>query len=184
MLSFYLAVLNTSEERDRITYLYDKYHQLLLKFAVKILGDNGAAEDAVHDTFIAAIESDRKILMQEEVNFRNWSVTVVKRKCFDILRRQKRLGYAAQLDMDAVSELTSDDVPLDIQIANREDYERLVDCIAELEPLNRQILEMKYMHELSFDEICAKLNMTFPQVNGRLTRTREKIKKMFGKKEG
>jgi len=183
MLMMYLTALDTSEERDRLSYLYDKYYQLLIKTALKILGDIGLAEDAVHETFLAAIESDKKIYLQDEVNFRNWSVIVVRSKCYDILRKKNKSENAVQLDADDTPELESNELPLDIQITNREDYEKLTVCIAELEPLNRHILEMKYVLGMSFEKICSELNMTFPQVNGRLARTRAKLKSMF-EKEG
>ena len=183
MLMFYLSALDTPEERDRLAYLYEKYYRLLNKTALKILGAMDFAEDAVHETFLAAIEGDQKIYLQDEVNFRNWSVIVVKNKCYDIIRRKKKLDNAVRLDADNASELESNDLPLDIQITNRDDYEKLLACIEELEPMNRQILEMKYVLEMPFEKICSELNMTFPQVNGRLARTRAKIKEMF-EKEG
>jgi DNA-directed RNA polymerase specialized sigma24 family protein len=74
MLSFYIAALETDEERDGIKDLYERYHQLLMKVALKIVRSSDLAEDAVHETFLAAIEDKGKIILQPAVNFRNWSV--------------------------------------------------------------------------------------------------------------
>jgi RNA polymerase sigma factor (sigma-70 family) len=80
-----------------------------------------------------------------------------------------------------MSNVPSEDPPLDWEIIQKDNQAFFMKCLAELEPLNRQILEMKYVRGMSFDQICSELNMTFPQVNGRLARTRAKIKVLFDK---
>jgi RNA polymerase sigma-70 factor (ECF subfamily) len=183
MLAFYISALDSEEERDKFAYLYERNYRLLMKVARKILRSEELAEDAVHDTFIAVLERKEKFLSLDAVNFRNSCVIVIRNKCIDILRRNKPLKGAAELDAENAPEPASDDPPIDAQIATQDEYARLLASIAELEPLNRQILEMKYVREMSFEEICSELNMTFAQVNGRLARTRAKVKSLF-EKEG
>jgi RNA polymerase sigma-70 factor (ECF subfamily) len=183
MLFILLTALETEEERDKLTYLYERYYQQFVKTAYKIVRSQEVAEEVVHDAFVAAIERKEKFLSLDAVNFRNLCVRVIRNKCIDILRRNKPLSGAMPLDSDDTPELSSDDDPFDLRVANQEDYARLMDCIAKLEPLNKQILEMKYVHGLTFERICAELGMTFPQVNGRLTRSRAKVKYLFEKGE-
>jgi RNA polymerase sigma-70 factor (ECF subfamily) len=179
-----MAALETDEERYNLKDLYERYHQLLMKVALKIVRSPDLAEDAVHETFLAAIEDKNKIFSQSSVNFRNWSVIVVRNKCFDILREYKNFDDSVRLESESgtdMSDVPSDDAPLDRELIQRDDKAILMKCLAELEPLNRQILEMKYVRGMSFAEICSELNMTFPQVNGRLARTREKVKMLLEK---
>jgi RNA polymerase sigma-70 factor (ECF subfamily) len=62
MLAFYMAALETDEERDKLADLYQRYHQLLTKAALRIVKSPDLAEDAVHETFVAAIEDKGKII--------------------------------------------------------------------------------------------------------------------------
>jgi RNA polymerase sigma-70 factor (ECF subfamily) len=184
MFSIYIAALETDAERDRLKELYERYHQLLMKVALKIVRSPDLAEDAVHETFLAAIEGKNKIFSQSAVNFRNWSVIVVRNKCFDILRENKNFDDSSRSDTESgtdMSDIPSNDVPVDLELIQQDEKAILLKCLAELEPLNRQILEMKYMRGMSFADICSELNMTFPQVSGRLARTREKVKAMLEK---
>jgi RNA polymerase sigma-70 factor (ECF subfamily) len=181
MLALYTSALETDEERDRFAYLYEKNHRLLMKVAYKILRSHESAEEAVHDAFVAVLERKEKFLSLDAINFRNLCVRIVRNRCIDILRRNKPLKDAISSDAEDAPELPTGETPFDLLIVTGEEYARLMDCIAELEPLNRQILEMKYVHEMSFKEICSELGMTFPQVNGRLARTRVKVKALFGK---
>jgi RNA polymerase sigma-70 factor (ECF subfamily) len=184
MLGLYIAALDTEDERDRLRELYDRYHKLLMKVAFKIVRSPDLAEDAVHETFLAAIEDKNRIFLQSAVNFRNWSVIVVRNKCFDILREYKNFDDSVRLESESgtdMSDIPSDDAPVDRGLIQGDEKAILMKCLAELEPLNRQILEMKYVRGMSFAEICSELNMTFPQVNGRLARTREKVKAMLEK---
>jgi len=183
MLFILLSALETEEERDKLTVLYERYYQLFVKTAYKIVRSEAIAEEVAHDVFVTAIERKEQFLSLDAVNFRNLCVRVIRNKCIDILRRNKPLSGAIPLDSDDTPEFSSDDGAFDLQIANQEEYSRLKDCIAQLEPLNKQILEMKYVHGLSFERICSELGMTFPQVNGRLTRSRAKVKHLFEKGE-
>ncbi|MDR2356582.1 MAG: sigma-70 family RNA polymerase sigma factor [Oscillospiraceae bacterium] len=182
MLTFYISALESDGERDRFAYLYEQNFRLLTKAAYRILRSNELAEEAVHDAFVRVLERKEKFLSLDAVNFRNLCVRIVRNRCIDILRRGKPLKDAVRLDAEGAPELASGEAPSDLRIETREDYERLMDCVAELEPLSRQILEMKYIHGMSFADICSELGMTFPQVNGRLARTRAKVRAAFEKR--
>jgi RNA polymerase sigma factor (sigma-70 family) len=81
--------------------------------------------------------------------------------------------------MDDSPEFADNSEPFDLRMIQQEDYDRLMECIGELDPINRQILEMKYMLGMSFAKICDELGMTLAQVNSRLERTRQKVRKLL-----
>jgi RNA polymerase sigma-70 factor (ECF subfamily) len=181
MLMMYLSMLDTDVERDKLTYFYSKHKGLLMRIALDMLKSHEEAENAVHDTFVAAIEHRDEILTKTEIDFRNWSVIVIKRKCLNIIRSNRRYNNAVPLDDGESPEIASDETPIDLIVERKMDYERLIDCISELDGINRQILEMKYILDMSFKEICSELNMTLSQVNSRLERVRQKIRMKYGK---
>jgi RNA polymerase sigma-70 factor (ECF subfamily) len=158
MLSIYLAALDTQEERDKLTFLYENYKELLRNAAMKILRDRESADDAVHETFLEAIGHKEKVLSLSPIDFRKWRVIVVKRKCIDALRKRGRSGGEISLDADDAPEMADGNEPFDIQMIQKEDYDRLMECIGRLDPLNQQILEMKYVLGMKIAEICSELN--------------------------
>jgi RNA polymerase sigma-70 factor (ECF subfamily) len=179
MLLIYLAALDTEEERDKLTFLYEKYKGLLKSAAMKVIRDRDLADDAVHETFMEAIRHKEKILSLTPIDFRNWSVIVVRRKCIDAIRKRTRYGGTVSLDADNAPEVADEGEPFGLQMIRQEDYDRLMECIDRLDPVNRQILEMKYVLDMSIAEICSELDMTLAQVNSRLERTRQKVRHLF-----
>ncbi|MDR0445596.1 MAG: sigma-70 family RNA polymerase sigma factor [Oscillospiraceae bacterium] len=178
MISF-AAAFESEEQRDKFIYFYEQFYQLFVKVANKITGSVEASEEIVHDVFAEVLERTEYFLSLDSVNFRNLCVKIIRNRSIDAYRRKKLLLGAIPLDSEEAPEIPSGDMPLEMQIIKQEDYDRLQSCIARLDPLNRQILEMKYVHEMTLEKISSELNMTLPQVNGRLARARTRVKALY-----
>lgn len=177
MLMFYLALLDTVEERLKISDLYENHKNRLKAVALSMTHNQSMAEDAVHNTFLSIIKHKKKIFSMNEIDFFKWSVIVVKAKCIDLLRRDQ---HFVEPESDAwVESLPTHDDPIDVQIARKDMYERLMEHIAKLDDINRQILEMKYLLQMSFQEIATELGFTPDQINSRIARARAKIRKQM-----
>ena len=66
----------------------EKHRPYLVKFAMLQLRDNSAAEDAVQETLLAAIQGAQSFAGQSAL--RTWLVGILKHKIIDHLRRQAR----------------------------------------------------------------------------------------------
>lgn len=174
-----MPAFKSGRERDRFAQLYEQYLQLFLKVAKKIVGSAELSEDIVHDAMAEVLERREKFAFPDAVNFRNLCVKIIRNKCIDALRRNKPLDGAVPLDSEGAPEVPGGDEPLEMQIIRQEDYGRLRECLGALDPLNRQIIEMKYVHSMPLARICSELNMTLPQINGRLARARAHIRGML-----
>ena len=62
MLSLYLSLVDSPEEKDKVRALYEKYHDLMMSVAFKIFRNEHDAQDAVHQAFITLINNLNKIL--------------------------------------------------------------------------------------------------------------------------
>ena len=61
MLQFYLQLLETEEELQKFTQLYETYRKLMHWTAEGILHDEHLAEDAVHEAFLRIIQNFHQI---------------------------------------------------------------------------------------------------------------------------
>ena len=61
MLSIYLSMVETEEEKDLVTDLYNTYKQILFDVSMSILHNTADAEDAVQESFIRIIKNITKI---------------------------------------------------------------------------------------------------------------------------
>jgi len=55
MLAYFLAALESEEDRRRFTELYQRYHARMERTAISILKNQGDAEDAVQNAFMQII---------------------------------------------------------------------------------------------------------------------------------
>ena len=61
MLSVYLAMVDSEDEKDLVEKLYNTYKKTLFNICLAILCNRPDAEDAVHETFIRIINNSGKI---------------------------------------------------------------------------------------------------------------------------
>ena len=84
----YLSMLDTEEEKDKFTEIYQQYQHFCWYVAYQLLGDGHLAEDAVQDAFLALTRHLDKIEDVESQKTRKFLMTIVKSKAVDILRKQ------------------------------------------------------------------------------------------------
>ena len=51
MLWMYTTLLETAEQKDKLTYIYENYAGMMYHVAFGVVGEHYLAEDAVHETF-------------------------------------------------------------------------------------------------------------------------------------
>lgn len=61
LLTLYLSMLDNEQERKKMTDLYEENKYVLLRYALKITGNQSMAEDAIHNAFISIIEKKKNI---------------------------------------------------------------------------------------------------------------------------
>jgi RNA polymerase sigma-70 factor (ECF subfamily) len=181
MLMF--MALDSDEERERVEYLYNAYKGLLMHKALHMLGSQTLAEEALADTFIEAMDDPGKIFSKSEIDFRNWSVVVIERKCISILRKEtsknKSLGNVLDIDDADIPDIQSDYIDINDFLVNKEVYGKLTEFLGKLSDINRQIIRMKYFEDKTIQQISLAIGLSITQINSRLERTRKKLRKMF-----
>ena len=83
MLQFYLQLLETEEELQKFTQLYETYRKLMHWTAEGILHDEYLAEDAVHEAFLRIIQNFHQIREIPCPKFTSSVVIIVRRKTSD-----------------------------------------------------------------------------------------------------
>ena len=173
MIMIYLSMLDTSEQRDKFTELYNSHKKRLSFVAGRYLTDRKLVEDVVHETFIAAIENKSKVFAMDKTEFMKWSYTVIKHKCLDITRRTER---SPELLFEEIDEIPDYNSSVEEKMIKQDTFERIITHLGSLDEINRRILEMKYLLEMSMQEIAENLGFTVTQVNSRIARARTKVK--------
>ena len=177
MLVFYCSMLETEQERKKMTEIYQEHKHALLMYALKIVKNQDLAEDAVHNAFIAIIEQKEKYFNLSCRDFRFSAVIIVRNKCIDLLRKQKPYAEIPIEELELY--LESSEIPVEEQVIASTEYESIRRHLNSIDEISRQVLIMKYFDSMSYKEIGIKLNMTPKHVETRITRAKQKVRKLI-----
>jgi RNA polymerase sigma-70 factor (ECF subfamily) len=145
--------------------LYDRHGRTAYGLAYRILGEAGAAEEAVQDAFLrvwrraATFDAARG-------GVRPWLLTIVHHCAIDLLRRRSGLPpVVAGLD-EIIERQPAPDAWTDV--ATRLDQERVRAAVATLPGEQRRAIEMAFFDGLTHREIAEKDGLPLGTVKGRL----------------
>jgi RNA polymerase sigma-70 factor, ECF subfamily len=160
----------------------------LFHLCISYLGRREEAEDVLQDTFIRVHQRfDR---FPTEADAAAWAVRVAINLCTDRLRRRNRwrlfetiLGGGEE-DEDAPPpwETAADPAPTQDAVMEREELvSRARECIARLKEKYRQVLILREMDGMSYEDIARTLGITLETVGVRLNRAKRQLKSKMRK---
>jgi RNA polymerase sigma-70 factor (ECF subfamily) len=181
MLAVYLSILDTEQEKHKMSELYEANKAIMLRYAVKITQNQAMAEDAVHNAFLSVIKHKDKYLSLSNEDFLTRTIIIVKCKCIDIIRRNNSL---AKFELDCEEHADdSQELPALEKIMASEAYERIRRQLDLLDEISKLVLEMKYLLGKTYKEIGDELDLTPKHVETRIRRAKSKVRKSL-KNEG
>ncbi len=152
----------------------------LVRFAQRKLLDPALAEDLVHDVFEAVMSGRASFAGRSAL--RSWLTAILKHKIVDLVR--ERVGHLS-LDTRGGGDDESDaDSGFDIECPQpRPDEiatqrERLAQTLARIETLPsglREVMNLRVLHDLPTDEVCAQLAISEENLFVRLHRARRQL---------
>lgn len=146
---------------DSLDAFVHRYHDSLMRFISKFLGDQDLAHDVVQETFLQVAERPRKLLGVE--NCHNWLLRVARNLSIDYLRRKRtarRHAEALAAEKARAKEDLDDAAAPTRALERAETRERVQREIARLKPRYRELLLLKVVEEKSYKEIAAITGLT------------------------
>lgn len=178
MLIFLLSVADEAQ-RDKVEEIYRKYHVEMFKVAmVKLRGrpnQQSEAEEALQNAFLKIIEYYDSIRFEEnEACLRAYYLAIVTNEAINILNRQTNHVCIEEIE----EKLPSDEDFLE-QLCLKTEYARVVEAITELDDRYSIPLQLRYVEQLSVDEISALLDMNVKTVYNNISRGKSRLLKQL-----
>jgi RNA polymerase sigma-70 factor (ECF subfamily) len=152
-------------DETAFTELVARHHHDLLRVAYVICRDRALAEDSAQAAW--AIAWRRMGDLRDPALIRGWLVAVAANEARRIMRSRRptiREISVADIELEGVPDLRTD--PLAAGIANA-DLRRV---LATLDSTDRSLIALRYVAELSSEEIGRALGMSSSGARGRLSR--------------
>src|SRR4051812_4770280 len=158
--------------------LFTRYHERVTAYVARIIGDREHAQEVVQEAFIAALHGLRK--NDETIEFRPWIYRIARNGAIDHLRARARRG--THVDFHAVeaagvepAQFASADHGPEAAAESREAIEHLQNAFVGLTEMHHQLLVMRELEGLSYDEIGERLGLSRSQVESSLFRARRRL---------
>ena len=177
MLTFYLSLLDTEEEKSKFAQLYEQYGKLMFRVAVDKLHDHYLAEDAVHNAFI---KLTRYLHTIEEIDChktQRFVVIVTESIVLDMLRKNKHYPKDSYDELEPILSCKEDVLDM---IAVQE----LVAVIKALPENYRTVLELRAYHGLNEKQMADILGISYAAARKRLERARALLFRRLNEREG
>ena len=178
MISFYLSLLDTPEEKSKFEQLYLLYRQDMFKMAYGILENKYDAEDAVHEAFMRVMKKLTKISEINCPQTHAYLLIIVKRVALKILSKQTK---TIVVDTDTV-EIT-DDFGLEEYVISNMEVERIKYILEQLSDDYYEVLFLELFMEFSISDIAEQLGITYENTKKRIQRAKKKFREIAEEKE-
>ena len=166
--------------REAFGELVRRYEKKVLTLSNRLCGNPDDGADAAQEAFVSAWQGLPRF--RGDANFSTWLYRLTSNACMDLLRRRQRR------DAHAGASLNDEEAPLDIPdaaptpqelVERRELRQEVRDALQTLSPEHRQILILREIHQLSYEEIGQALSLDAGTVKSRIHRARESLRKIL-----
>ena len=158
-------------ERDvaLLQMLVEEYQDRLVRYLVYVLGRRDEVDDLVQETWLRVMERGRSY--DGRSRFEPWLFTVARHLTIDYLRRRREISLDSEDEgkpgaMPPVSSALS---PFALA-ARTEDAERLAGALQGLQPIYREALVLRFMEDMSLQEMSAVVGAPVATVAARVYR--------------
>ncbi len=176
----FVLVKAALEQGDRNAYaeLMHNYRDTLYFMMLKMTNNPQDADDLTIEAFGKAFRNLKQYT--PDYAFSTWLFKIASNNCIDFMRKRK-LNETVSLNYDNTDEKGDDLVdilPANVRnpeqdIIRQQRIDSLRELVSRLKPHYRQLIEMRYYQELSYEEISTQLDLPIGTVKAQLFRARE-----------
>ena len=159
-------------DTDVFDEIIARYAPDLAALANRLLGWPGDVDDLLQDVFLAAFVGLKKFRCQSTL--RTWLFTITINKCRTHRLKKKLFLKATSRNKPNARPIQTDNA--DKNSMDKETFERVRRAVNILPAKYREPIVLKYLHQLSTEQIKNVLNIDTNTLNVRLSRDRKKLK--------
>ena len=159
---------------EQLVHLYEKR---VLALTTRMCKNPADAEEAAQEAFLSAWQG--LPFFRGDASFSTWLYRLASNACVDLLRREGRRQSAAgpSLNDEEVQLEVPDTAPSPQEQAERSELRQQIEAgLQALTPDHRQVLLLREMHQLSYDEIAQTQDVDVGTVKSRINRGRKQLR--------
>lgn len=168
-----IRLFSKKRETDQFERLAGESERQVYAVCYHMMGSREDAQDCAQETMLRAFKAFGSF--RRDASFSSWITRIAMNVCIDALRKRRSV-----VSLDAMREETNFDLPdaAPTAYARLEQKERmrlLREGLDELPEEMRQIIVLRDMRGMSYEEIAETLELPLGTVKSRVSRAREKL---------
>ena len=156
--------------------IFEKFLPEIEKYYLSLGLDKPTSEDLSQDVFLKMVENYSE-LQESKKNIRSLMYEVARNIRNDHFRELYKIPKLQSLE--SVENILDDQSRVDITVIKNTEVEEVQNKILQLAPMKQKILELKYKHEFSYEEIAEIMNIELGTVKSQIFRAKEELKNLF-----
>jgi len=150
-----------------IEALVEQYQYRLVRYLIYLLGRRDGVDDLVQEVWLRVLE--RGSSYDGRSRFEPWLFRVARNIALDAMRKRKI--FSLEAEEDGVPRVCASDEPSPFTLAARtENAARLARSLATIDPAYREALVLRFLEDLSLQEISAIVKAPVSTVASRIYR--------------
>ncbi|MCR4340436.1 MAG: RNA polymerase sigma factor [Gemmatimonadaceae bacterium] len=160
-------------DTDAFAVLVSRYTARYARFAVRMLGNSEDGEEALQDAFVRAYRALGK--RDRKSAFGPWFHSILSNQCRTAARRR-----ANRLRLVVHDEGALERAAVDSPAPAGGEGSEIETAIGKLDPAQREVFLMKYVEDMSYDEIAEVTGVGVSALKMRVKRTADRLREMMG----
>ncbi len=174
-----MELVEKARKGDQLAYgeLLGRYRDAIYFMLLKMVNSPIDAEDLTIEAFGKAFKN----IDQYTPNyaFSTWLFKIATNNCIDFIRKKRATHVSLDQTLDGEDSLIpaamiqADTLDPELTMINKQKVKHMRNVVSKLKPRYRQLVELRYFEEYSYDEIAAELDIPIGTVKAQLFRARE-----------
>ena len=153
------------------------YEKKVYALTLRMCKNPDDAAEAAQEAFLSAWQGLK--FFRGEASFSTWLYRLASNACVDLLRKEQRhraVSGPSLNDEDTYMDI-ADDAATPQELAERSELrEQIEEGLQSLSPQHREVLILRELHQLSYDEIAQTLDLDTGTVKSRISRGRKALR--------
>lgn len=167
-----------SGDRNAFSILVRRHQHALHGHLTRMVGSPDEALELVQEAFVRAWQALPQ--WQPDAQFRTWLYQIARNAALDLLRRRRAVRFEA---LDETVEAVHPGPGPERQAQAAQELRRLEAALARLTPEHREVLLLREVEEMSYEEIGRVLSLSEGTVKSRVARARAALIELSRKDE-
>jgi len=168
-----LLGLIAAQDKDAMRLLFARHNVRIFRFVRRLVGNEATAEELVTEVFLDVWRNAGRFEGRAQVA--TWILGIARYKALSALRR-RTLDEIDDETIEAIED-TADTPEAAFQKTERSAI--LQDCLKQLSPAHREVVDLVYYHDRSIDEVARIVGIPENTVKTRVFHARKKIAELM-----